>query len=204
MKAGKENKVLETGGSGIKEDGARTIVVEEEGAAKSESSISPPIPSPDSATTWGDSTSPPVVVSEVRWDLQTVKEEKEGIGKKESEDKREPMFERKEELRFESREEERLDDGLPPQPIDHKHLFFINPHLHRSIQKHHRAVRYGDKKKEKQQANNIQKGFPFTAATPINNMASPGWWKPALNTSMYMSHSGFSRPFMALKRVWAT
>jgi hypothetical protein len=25
----------------------------------------------------------------------------------------------------------------------------------------HRAIRYGDKKKEKQQANNIQKGFPI-------------------------------------------
>ncbi len=50
-KAGKEKKVLETGGSGFKEEGAKTIGVEDEGAAKSESLISPPAPSPGSATT---------------------------------------------------------------------------------------------------------------------------------------------------------
>ena len=50
-KVGNEKKVLETGGSGFKEDGARTTGVEDEGAAKSESSISPPVPSPGSVIT---------------------------------------------------------------------------------------------------------------------------------------------------------
>ena len=50
-KVGNEKKVLETGGSGFKEDGARTTGVEDEGAMKSESSISPPVPSPGPATT---------------------------------------------------------------------------------------------------------------------------------------------------------
>jgi hypothetical protein len=45
-KAGNQKRVLETGRSGFKEDGARTIGVEDEGAVKSESSISPPVPSP--------------------------------------------------------------------------------------------------------------------------------------------------------------
>jgi hypothetical protein len=48
---GKENKEQATeGGSGIKEDGAITIGVEEEQAAKSASAISPTSPSPESAT----------------------------------------------------------------------------------------------------------------------------------------------------------
>ena len=50
-KVGNEKKELEIGGSGFKEDGARTTGVEDEGAVKSESSISPPVPSPGSATT---------------------------------------------------------------------------------------------------------------------------------------------------------
>jgi hypothetical protein len=50
-KVGNEKKVLETGGSGFKEDGARTTGVEDEGAVKSESSISPPVPSPGPAST---------------------------------------------------------------------------------------------------------------------------------------------------------
>jgi hypothetical protein len=50
-KVGNVKRVLETGGSGFKEDGARTTGVEDEGAAKSESSISPPVPSPGSAIT---------------------------------------------------------------------------------------------------------------------------------------------------------
>jgi hypothetical protein len=50
-KVGNEKKVLETGGSGFKEDGARTTGVEDETAAKSESSISPPAPSPGLAST---------------------------------------------------------------------------------------------------------------------------------------------------------
>jgi hypothetical protein len=32
-------------------------------------------------------------------------------------------------LRFELREEERLDDGLPPQPVERIHFLLIQPHL---------------------------------------------------------------------------
>jgi hypothetical protein len=89
------------------------------------------------------------------------------------------MFERKEELRLELREEERRDDGLPPQPVERIHFLLIQLHLQTSIQKHQRQVKYGERKKDKKQANNIQKGFPLTAAAPIRTIASPGWWKPA-------------------------
>jgi hypothetical protein len=138
---GKENKELATeGGSGIKEDGAITIGVEDEQAAKSASAISPTTPSPESATAWGDSTSFPVVEAEGRWVRQAVKEEKEGIGKTEIEDKRERSLEGKVESRFKFREE-RLDDGLPPHPIDFMHLLLINPHRNISIQNTHSTVR---------------------------------------------------------------
>jgi hypothetical protein len=50
-KVGNVKRVLETGGSGFKEDGARITGVEDEAAAKSESSISPPVPSPGLAST---------------------------------------------------------------------------------------------------------------------------------------------------------
>jgi hypothetical protein len=84
------------------------------------------------------------------------------------------MFERKEELRVESREEECLDDGLPPQPIDRIHLLRIQLHLQTRRLKHHKEVKYGERKKDKKQANNIQKGFPLTAAAPIKTIANPG------------------------------
>jgi hypothetical protein len=103
-----------------------------------------------------------------------VNEAKEGIGKTESEDKREPRFERKEELRFELREEERLDDGLLPQPVERIHFLRIQPHLQTRRLKHHKQVKYGERKKDKKQANNIQKGSPFTTAAPIRAIANPG------------------------------
>ncbi len=94
------------------------------------------------------------------------------------------MFERKEELRVELREEERLDDGLPPQPVERIHLLRIQSHLQTRRQKHQRQVKYGERKKDKKTANNIQKGFPLMAAAPINIIANPGWWNPAPKTSM--------------------
>jgi len=84
------------------------------------------------------------------------------------------MFERKEELRVELREEERLDDGLPPQPVERIHLLRIQSHLQTRRLKHHKEVKYGERKKDKKQANNIQKGFPLTAAAPIKTIANPG------------------------------
>jgi hypothetical protein len=138
---GKENKEQATeGGSGIKEDGAITIGVEEEQAAKSASAISPTSPSPEPATAWGDSTLFPVVEAEERWVRQAVKEEKEGIGKAETEGKRERRLERKVESRFEFREE-RLDNGLPPHPIDFIHLFLIDPQRNTSIKNTHSTVK---------------------------------------------------------------
>ncbi len=50
-KAGNVKRVLETGRSGFKEDGAMITGVEDETAAKSESSISPPESSPGLAST---------------------------------------------------------------------------------------------------------------------------------------------------------
>jgi len=50
-KVGNVKRVLETGGSGFKEDGARITGVEDETATKSESSISPPVPSPGLSST---------------------------------------------------------------------------------------------------------------------------------------------------------
>ncbi len=80
------------------------------------------------------------------------------------------MFERKEDLR----EGERLDDGLPPQPVERMHLLRIQSHLQTRRLKHHKEVKYGERKKDKKQANNIQKGFPLTAAAPIKTIANPG------------------------------